>query len=214
MIPLGIPVPKRRLPKAVTPVVDYALTRPDVDRDTIALMGISMGGYLAPRAAAFERRIKACVANGGVYDFSASLYNNLPQELLGLLRKDPDQFNVEIKKVMDESTAIRWFFNNGMWTFGAESPADFVTKMSQYTLKDVVGQITCDMLVLDSEGDTFLKGQAEKLHEKLTCPKTYILFTNEETAQAHCQAGATAISNEVIFNWLDEVLIRNNGPAS
>ena len=40
----------------------------DVDKDKIALMGISMGGYLAARAAAFDTRIKACVVNGGIFD--------------------------------------------------------------------------------------------------------------------------------------------------
>ena len=44
--------------RVVTPVVDYALTRSEViDPTCIALMGISMGGYLAARAAAFEHRI-------------------------------------------------------------------------------------------------------------------------------------------------------------
>jgi len=45
----------------VTPAVDYVLTRPDVDRDNLALMGMSMGGYLAARAAAFEHRFRAAV---------------------------------------------------------------------------------------------------------------------------------------------------------
>ena len=54
--------------KVVTPVVDYALTRPEVDPDRIALMGVSFGGYLAPRAVAFEHRIAACIADGGIFD--------------------------------------------------------------------------------------------------------------------------------------------------
>ncbi|HUH65998.1 MAG TPA: prolyl oligopeptidase family serine peptidase, partial [Syntrophales bacterium] len=62
----------------VTPVVDYALTRKDVDGKRIALMGISFGGYLAPRAVAFEKRIRACIANGGIYDFHMAA--NLPPE--------------------------------------------------------------------------------------------------------------------------------------
>ena len=53
----------------VTPVVDFALTLPEVDPENIGLIGFSFGGYLAPRAVAFEHRIKVCVANGGVYDF-------------------------------------------------------------------------------------------------------------------------------------------------
>ena len=53
----------------VTPIVDYLITRDDIDPDRIALYGLSFGGYLAPRAVAFEHRIHACIANGGIYDF-------------------------------------------------------------------------------------------------------------------------------------------------
>jgi len=59
----------------VTPVVDHVLDLATVDPERIALLGISFGGYLAPRAAAFEHRLAACIANGGVFDFMA---NRLP----------------------------------------------------------------------------------------------------------------------------------------
>jgi dipeptidyl aminopeptidase/acylaminoacyl peptidase len=51
----------------IGPVVDFALTRPEVDPDRIALMGISLGGYLAPRAASAEPRIAACIADPGEF---------------------------------------------------------------------------------------------------------------------------------------------------
>ena len=50
------------------PVIDYALDRKEVDVQRIGLMGISMGGYLAARAAAYEHRISACILYNGVYD--------------------------------------------------------------------------------------------------------------------------------------------------
>jgi len=34
----------------VTPAVDWVVARPDVDPDRIALMGMSLGGLLGPRA--------------------------------------------------------------------------------------------------------------------------------------------------------------------
>ena len=40
--------------KVVAPVMDYAVDRKEVDVQCIGLMGISMGGYLAARAAAFR----------------------------------------------------------------------------------------------------------------------------------------------------------------
>ena len=47
----------------VGPVIDYAVTLPGVDPAGIALMGISFGGYLAPRAASSEPRLAACIAD-------------------------------------------------------------------------------------------------------------------------------------------------------
>ena len=41
----------------ITPVVDYLTTLPQVNPEKIGLLGYSMGGYLAPRAAAFEHRL-------------------------------------------------------------------------------------------------------------------------------------------------------------
>jgi len=49
----------------VRPVVDFALTIPGIDPSRIGLMGLSFGGFLAPRAAAFEKRIKVCIADPG-----------------------------------------------------------------------------------------------------------------------------------------------------
>ena len=50
--------------------IDYLESRVDVDARRVGLMGVSMGGYYAPRAAAFEPRVKAVIANAGAYDFS------------------------------------------------------------------------------------------------------------------------------------------------
>ena len=58
-------------------VVDHVMTRDDVDTSRIALWGVSLGGYYAPRAAAFEKRIKACIALGGPFDWGAA-WDGLP----------------------------------------------------------------------------------------------------------------------------------------
>ena len=56
---------------AVKAVVDFVETRGDLDTARIGLWGVSLGGYYAPRAAAFEKRIKACIALGGPFDWAA-----------------------------------------------------------------------------------------------------------------------------------------------
>ena len=62
-------------------ILDVAAERPDVDRERMALSGRSFGGYLAPRAACFERRARALIADPGQYDLGAQAQATLPPRL-------------------------------------------------------------------------------------------------------------------------------------
>jgi 2,6-dihydroxypseudooxynicotine hydrolase len=55
--------------KPVSAVVDYIETRNDLDAARIGIWGVSFGGYYAPRAAAYEKRIKACISISGPFEF-------------------------------------------------------------------------------------------------------------------------------------------------
>ena len=61
----------------VKAVIDYVETRNDIDAKRIGMWGVSLGGYYAPRATAFEKRIKACMALGGPFDWGAA-WDKLP----------------------------------------------------------------------------------------------------------------------------------------
>jgi dienelactone hydrolase len=192
----------------MTPVVDFALKQPEVDPKRLALMGISFGGYLAPRAVAFEHRIKACIANGGVWDFYSNFVKHAPPDFEKEL-DDPEaakEIDQEIYSAMKKDPALRWVFGNGMWTFGVKSPSALIKATRPYKMKEVVKKIKCRMLVVDSAEDKDMPGQAIKLYKALRSPKTYMLFTKEEGAEDHCQMGANLISSERIFGWLDENL--------
>jgi len=192
----------------VTPVVDYVIELPYVDTEKIILIGYSMGGYLAPRAVAYEHRIKACIANGAVYSMFESASTNFPSNIDEIL-DDEDaskEFDEGIYEAMKNSIFLKWFCTNGMYTFGAESPSEFFRMMREYTLKGCVDSITCNMLILDSENDNLVQNQAKVLYDSLQCPKEYILFREDEGADEHCQMGAVLISNERIFCWLDSVV--------
>jgi 2,6-dihydroxypseudooxynicotine hydrolase len=49
----------------------------DVDLERVGAAGVSLGGYYAPRAAAFEQRIRAVAGVSGPYDFAAN-WDGLP----------------------------------------------------------------------------------------------------------------------------------------
>ena len=63
---------------AVKAVIDWLEARQDIDASKIGLWGVSLGGYYAPRAAAFETRVKACIGLSGPYDFGA-IWDVLPE---------------------------------------------------------------------------------------------------------------------------------------
>ena len=63
---------------AVKAVIDWLETRSDIDATKTGLWGVSLGGYYAPRAAAFEKRVKACIGLSGPYDW-ADVWPQLPE---------------------------------------------------------------------------------------------------------------------------------------
>ncbi|WP_433200322.1 alpha/beta hydrolase family protein [Dactylosporangium sp. CS-047395] len=197
----------------VGPVVDYALSRPEVDRDHIALLGVSMGGYLMPRAAAFESRVNALIALDGVYDLGDWVAAALPVDRPALDRRlratvDEDLDRVIADRMAAEPT-VRWLMEQGMWNFDAPSPRAFGASFLDYHLRDgIAEQIACPTLVCSAEDDLFFRGQPERLHEHLTCKKTLMPFSSAEGAGAHCQSGAQRLAFARIYDWLDEVFGR------
>ncbi len=193
--------------KVITPVVDFAVRQPGVDSARIALMGISMGGALAPRAAAFEKRLKVLVANPGVLDWGRVVTGFIAErypEIVDMPERDPQGFNALMAQVIAANPFMRWGLRDTMWKQGCATPAQLVQEMKKYTNKGFAEGITAKTLVVDGEAEEF--GQARELFDALRCPKDYLLFTAAEAAQLHVQTGSSAVSCQRIFDWLEENL--------
>ena len=196
--------------KVVTPVIDFALALPCVDPDKIALMGVSLGGYLAPRAAAFEKRISALIANDGVYDYGvANLGGSIPAERRAALEaaikaKEAPEVDRRLEETMKASPTAAWALTHGMFVTGTSTPRAYVATTLDYHLRDgIAEQISCPTLVLEAEEDIFFKGQPQQLFDHLTCPKTLMRFTVAEGAGAHCQVGTHRLAFGRVYDWLD-----------
>lgn len=193
----------------LTPVMDHLIEKAGVNPDKIAVWGESMGGYLAPRAAAFDGRIAACVANGGVFDFIGDHRPaGMDREVFfeSVSSAPDDELEAALKKQMAENTQIDWAIKHGMYVFQAESLKDYFMKAKDYHLGGVVGNIRCPTLVVDNENEDNFPGQARRLYESLMCPKTYLLFTKEQGAAEHCEEGARIYANDRIFDWIEDTL--------
>ncbi|MER7771695.1 alpha/beta fold hydrolase [Kitasatospora sp. NPDC096140] len=204
----------------VGPVLDFALTLPEVDGERVALLGNSMGGLLAPRAAAFEHRLAAVVALDGVYDLGEAVLRLVPggrAEAERRLRADADpELDARLEHLIATDPVLRWALNHGMYVMGVDTPRAFAAAYLDHHLRDGIAErITCPTLVCEAAEDLFFAGQARALHDHLTCPKTLLEFTAEEGADAHCQAGAQRLALARIYDWLDDTLAASaGGPPS
>ena len=196
----------------ITPVLDWLLARPGVDPTRVGLLGLSMGGLLAPRAAAFEHRLAACVAMDGVYDLGLTVTQNMPgtraEAEAALRAESAPELDAMIEQLMTVNPNIRWAATHGQYVMGVDSPRAFLASYLDYTLADgIAEQITCPTLVCDAREDIFFDGQPNLLFEHLTCEKRLLDFATAEGAGAHCQAGAQRLAFGRIYDWLDDILV-------
>jgi pimeloyl-ACP methyl ester carboxylesterase len=216
----GSAIRQQRLPfrhdweAVITPVIDFALLRPEVAPDKIVLFGYSLGGYLVARAAAYEHRVAALILDDGLYDFNFAFRNALPPFLTRWIDSGRDSLANPLLRLLSRlKTGVKWALHNGMWTFGVGSRAEFVRLTARYSLKDCAHLIKAPTLVLDAENDQFLKGQPEQVHAALKCPSHFARLLTSEGAGEHCHMGAMSRLHQTIFDWLDETLARSQHSA-
>lgn len=194
----------------VGPVIDYVLTRPEVDPERIVLAGWSFGGFLAPRAAAFEKRIAALIADPGQWDQSMGL-RSLPvpaAALQDLEHAGPAIFE-PIEQMLRSPQAdplLRWrIIQRLFWVHGVTNLYDLAREITRFEISPVVQDINCPTLLTMAERDPIAKG-SQILYDALRCPKTLVPFSLAEGSGGHCEALARALYHQRVFDWLDETL--------
>jgi hypothetical protein len=189
----------------ISPVVDYALSRKEVDPKRIAIQGISQGGYWVPRAVAFEKRIAAAIADPGVVDVSSSWTATLPKPMLELLRSGRKaEFDGYLSKALDPATKAELRFR--MRPYGFDSYYDTFNAVQDYHLKGVAQQIRCPMLITEPVNEAFWPGQSRQLYDLLSSSKRLVPFSENDGADLHCEPKGTGLRDLRVFNWLDETL--------
>jgi dipeptidyl aminopeptidase/acylaminoacyl peptidase len=129
-------------------VIDWiAAHRPDLDSARVGIWGISLGGFYAPRSAAFDKRIGACIANCGPWDFGA-LWDDLP-----------------------ELTRLAFVARSH-----SQSDAEGRRRAHALTLADVADKIECPLFVIAGGLDRLCPPQdAKRLAEQARGPVEFLL---------------------------------------
>jgi alpha-beta hydrolase superfamily lysophospholipase len=188
-------------------VLDYFLERHE-QPEKIILYGLSLGGYLAPRAASRDERVDGLILNNHLYDMRATALQLIPSPVVSLYENDhPRLVNALMKMKMRLDTGLRWGIKNTEWAMGSAEPVEALERFAKYSLENVAEDVTSDVLILAAEKDHMIPlSQAYQLERALVNARSVEVrvFPDGEGAQAHCEFGAITQSHLAIFDWIDE----------
>jgi len=179
--------------------------------DDVTLIGLSMGGYFAIRAAAFELRVQRVIAYDILFDSFDCNLRQMPTSirlvLLVLLRLKLDVLvNALARRAAMRSLVIGWGLQHAMHVTGTTTPAAYLHAIRRYTAGTISSRVTQDVLLLAGSEDHYVP--LAQFHQQIaaldnTRSLTARLFTRAESAQNHCQVGNYGLVLQVITAWLD-----------
>jgi 2,6-dihydroxypseudooxynicotine hydrolase len=136
--------------RAGSAVVDWIQKRSDLDRERIAIWGVSLGGYYAPRAAAYEKRFKACIALSGPFDW-ALIWDALPD-----LTRETFQARSHSKTAGDAKASA-----------------------AKLTLREAAGNITCPLFIVAGRQDRLVPASHAEMLAKAAAGPVELLMVED-----------------------------------
>lgn len=180
-------------------VVDYALSRSDVAPESLSAFGISGGGGFVPQAAMHDPRIKAIAMSSAVVD-AYPLFKAMPVT------------HATEEEIASWSSFHRNIVKGITWRWGVPEDKPFALIEANRGFAFDPAKITVPALLIVGENEyTSLetKRQQEFCIASLPKPKKKLVITpTNEGAANHCVMENRSIVGQVLFDWLDEVFIK------
>jgi pimeloyl-ACP methyl ester carboxylesterase len=176
--------------------------------DNVTIYGISMGGHLCLRAAAYEPRIKRVVTSGGAVDYW-KIPGPVSRGLLKFFIKRRKFTTKSLVKKTKKDEHHNWFVENSKFISKIDHPLDAMMKIFDMTEQNAQpNKITQDVLILTGKDDHFIPVKMHKmLIRKLVNAKSVkgIIYDKETSANNHCQIGNIPLVCNDILKWLVEI---------
>lgn len=163
--------------------VDYLETRADVDPNRIGIVGWSLGGYYAPRAACYEKRLKLCVAWGANHDWGAMQHRRAARE---------------------GDRPVPHYWEHVTWVWGEPSAEALLANCDRITLRGHLKNLTVPFLVTHGENDRQIPVAYahESYAEAVNSPdRTLKIFTAEEGGVEHTGADNIEPVRSFVADW-------------
>jgi len=179
--------------------------------EDVVLLGISLSGCLAVRAAAFEPRVTRVIAFDAMTDFFACMLRQLPSTgacfVQTLVRAQARWIVNRVARTMARRRpVVDWGLGQAMNVFGRTAPFDVFDMARTFRSEDISRRVTQDVLLLAGADDHYVPlGQLRDQTRTLTAARsvTCRVFTRAEDAQAHCQVGNLPLAIDAMNGWLN-----------
>jgi Esterase FrsA-like len=187
-------------------VVDYALSRPEVDDAGLAAYGISYGGYILPRALSCERRIRAAAVCSVLSDFHAWMTQSRMSERLGSNR-DSLPMKALVRMLNLRPSLI--LLDTYAWRWGARTYADMLDIARDFTLDPAA--VSCPLLSIVGEKEyttstVSRRFQDDAIRANRNPESRLIVVRASDGGDAHAIGTNLSLMAQLVFDWLDEVL--------
>jgi len=179
--------PEAELPAGAA--FDFLAARDDIDSSRIGIMALSLGGYHAPRVAAFDQRFACCVAWGAQYDWGA---------IQRARRENPNS-----------SLPVPHYWDHVGWVFGAKTIDEILAVSSKINLNGILDRVRCPILVVHGENDRQIPLAAAQrvIAECVNSPRRELfVHTLADGGAEHCGIDNVALTREQMSDWVAETL--------
>ena len=175
--------------------------------DDVTLIGLSMGGYFALRAAAFEPRVKRVIASGHAFDYR-KIARPPAAAIMKFFHDHLREFTNRLSRwKISRGGMEAWNISHLMYVLCLDEPMaalEFAFDMNEENLYS--DRVTQDVLLLASREDHFIPFRLHKEQvRRLTAAKSVTdrVFGREDGAQNHCQFGNIGLALRVMREWVD-----------
>lgn len=178
--------------------------------EDVTLIGVSLGGYLAPRAAAHDKRISRVVMYDLIYDFYGAILGKMDEKkgkFFDYMTRHPKNLLWKwLDKKLEENYFTKWLLHQGYAIYeNVHTPCEYFNYIRKFNTRELSKELTQDVLVLAGAGDLYTIFYQDQLDALVNARSvTGRLFTKEENADHHCQIGNMGLLLETITTWLEE----------
>ena len=177
----------------ITPIIDYCLENFEgIDEENIILFGISFGGFLVPRAAIYDERVKMCIVDPGNVNWGGAFAKRLE-----MIQKMP-------KKI--RPAQLDFMLEDYIYKHGATSET-ICDELRKFDNTDIIKNLDCLTIVMDGTSE-MTQGEAKVFYDMLDCEKEYLLFDEDSGSQMHAQMGGYATASEMLLDLVEKHLIQ------